>query len=85
MPRSDKQRAHELIEQLPPLQLAAVIGFLETMLADPVPHRLAAAPVDDEPETEDESRAAEGAKKWLREKGGRGIPHEQVTEDVEKD
>ena len=84
MAATDKDRAHELIDRLPPLQLTAVIGFLEAMLADPVGHRLAAAPVDHEPETDGESRAAEEARRWLRERGGGGIPHEQVLGDVKK-
>jgi len=84
MAATDRERAHELIDELPPLQLAAVVGFLEAMLSDPVAHRLAAAPIDDETEGEGEGRAAEEARKWLREQGGGGIPHEQVLEDVQK-
>jgi hypothetical protein len=47
---TEKQHAHELIEQLPPSQLSALVGLLETMV-DPVSRKLAAAPVDDEPES----------------------------------
>ena len=53
---NEKQHAHELIEQLPPHQLSAVVGLLEAMI-DLVARKLAAAPIDDEPETEEERRA----------------------------
>ena len=77
---NEKQHAHELIEQLAPRQLSAVAGLLEAML-DPVGRKLPAAPVDDEPETEEERREVEQAKEWLRQRGGKGIPHEEVLKD----
>ncbi len=77
---NEKQHAHELIEQLPPHQLSAVVGLLESMI-DPVSRKLAAAPIDDEPETEEEGRELEQAKEWLRQRGGKGIPHEEVLRD----
>ena len=77
---NEKQHAHELIDQLPPHQLPAVVGLLEAML-DPVSHKLAAAVIDDEPETAEERRAVEQSKEWLRQHGGRGIPHEEVLQD----
>jgi len=76
----EKQHAHELIDQLPSRQLSAVVGLLEAIL-DPVSRKLAAAPIDDEPETEEERRAAEQSKEWLRQRGGKGIPHEEVLRD----
>ena len=45
-----KEHAHELIDRLPPFQLAAVVGLLEAML-DPVSRAIAQAPVDNEPLT----------------------------------
>ena len=77
---NEKQHAHELIEQLPPHQLSAVVGLLEAMI-DPVARKLAAAPIDDEPETEEERQAAERSKEWLRQRGGKGIPHEEVLQE----
>ena len=76
----EKQHAHELIDQLPSRQLSAVVGLLEAIL-DPVSRKLAAAPIEDEPETEEERRAAEQSKEWLRQRGGKGIPHEEVLQD----
>jgi len=77
---NEKQHAHELIEQLPPHQLSAVVVLLEAMI-DPVARKLAAAPIDDEPETEEERRVVEQSKEWLRQRGGKGIPHEEVLKD----
>jgi hypothetical protein len=37
---------------------------------------LAGAPIDDEPETEEERQAVAQSKEWLRLRGGKGIPHE---------
>jgi hypothetical protein len=50
-------------------------------MIDPVTCKLAAAPIDDEPETEDERRAVEQSKEWLRHRGRKGIPHEEVLRD----
>ncbi|MCC6365039.1 MAG: hypothetical protein IT165_16100 [Bryobacterales bacterium] len=50
-------------------------------MIDPVTRKLAAAPIDDEPETEEERRAVEQSKEWLRQRGGKGIPHEEVLRD----
>jgi hypothetical protein len=55
---NSKERAHELIDRLPPRQLSAVVGVIEAML-DPVSLAIANAPIDDEPLTaEEESRLA---------------------------
>ncbi|MGH9433197.1 MAG: hypothetical protein ACRD3T_16830 [Terriglobia bacterium] len=73
-----KEHAHELIDRLPPTQLTAVVGLLEAML-DPVSRAIALAPIDDEPETEDERRAVAEAKEWLRHHPG--IPFEEALSD----
>jgi hypothetical protein len=74
----EKQRAHELIEKLASRQASALVDLLEVML-DPVSQSLANAPIDDEPESEEERRAVAESKKWFEEHGGRGIPHEEVV------
>jgi hypothetical protein len=76
----DKQHAHQLIDQLPPTQLSAVIGLLESML-DPVSQAIASAPVDDEPETEQERQAVAESKAWFERRGGQGISHDEVLAD----
>ncbi len=49
------------------------------------PSRFAAllrnAPESDEPETEEEARLVAEARDWLRQNGGRGIPHEEVMRE----
>jgi len=72
-----RQNAHELIDRLPETQLSALVGLLETIV-DPVGAALRNAPVDDEPETEEEKQDAAKARAWLRRRGGRGIPHEEA-------
>ena len=75
-----KEHAHELIERLPPSQLAAVVGLLEAML-DPVSRAIAQAPLDDEPVTEEVRGALARSEAWFEERGGKGIPMEEVLAD----
>jgi hypothetical protein len=74
----EKQQARELIDRLPPAQLAAVIGLLQAML-DPVSRAIAHAPLDDEPESDEERRAVAEAKEWLQRHPG--IPLKEVLAD----
>jgi len=66
---SEREHAHELIDRLPETQLSALVGLLETMVT---PEEIG----------EEEERAVEEAKQWLRENGGKGIPHEEVLADL---
>ena len=75
-----KEHAHELIEHLPPSELAAVVGLLEAML-DPISRAIAQAPLDDEPVTEEEREALARSEAWFEERGGKGIPMEEVLAD----
>jgi hypothetical protein len=77
---ADKQHAHELIERLAPSQVQAAVGMLESLL-DPVARAIANAPVDDELETQEERRAVAKSKAWFKQRGGQGIPHEEVLAD----
>jgi len=77
---SDRHQAHELIERLAPTQVSAVVGLLEAML-DPVSRAIANAPVDDEPETEEERNAVAESKTWFEQRRGQGISHEEVLAD----
>jgi len=82
-----KEHAHELIDRLAPRQVSAVVGLLEAML-DPVSLTIANAPIDDEPESEQERQAVAESKAWFEQHGGRGISHEEVLADfglTEKD
>lgn len=78
-PRQERRQAHAYLDHLPDAQVSAVRGLLEAML-DPVSRALANAPVDDEPVSEEEERAVEEAREWLRH--NRGIPFEQVVADL---
>src|ERR1035441_3836084 len=75
---SDKHHAHELIERLPESQIDTAVRFLEFMLLDPVSRSIATAPVDDEPLTAEEEQALARADAWLNERGGRGVPPEEI-------
>ena len=72
-----RQHAHELIDRLPETQLSALVRLLETIL-DPVAAALRNAPIDDEPETEEERQAVVEARDWLKKKGGKGISHNEA-------
>lgn len=74
-----REELHDLIDELPDKELAAVRSYLRYLAAvarDPVLRALVNAPIDDESETEEERRAVEEAKQDLR--AGRVISHEEV-------
>ena len=72
-----RQQAHQLIDRLPETQLSALVGLLETIV-DPVAAALRNAPMDDEPETEEEKQGVAEARDWLTRRGGKGIPHDEA-------
>jgi hypothetical protein len=77
---TEKQQAHELIERLAPSQVSAVVGLLQAML-DPVARAIADAPLDDEPVTEEERLAVARSEAWFEDRGGKGIPMDEVLAD----
>ena len=77
---NEKQQAHELIERLAPSQVSAVVGLLQAML-DPAARAIASAPTDDEPVTDEEREAVARSEAWFEERGGKGIPMEEVLAD----
>src|SRR5262249_25562044 len=74
----ERQQAHAFLDRLPPEQLAAVRGLLETML-DPIDRKLTRAPLEDEPESEEARQPAAEAGESLEQNGG--VPMEQVPAD----
>ena len=54
--------------------------MLERLL-DPVARAIANAPIDDEPDGEDERKAVAKSKAWFKQRGGQEIPHEEVLAD----
>jgi hypothetical protein len=79
-PADGKQQAHELIERLDSNQVSAVVTLLQFMLLDAASRALAAAPPDDEPETEGERRAVEEARAYFS-RQGKGIPHDEILRE----
>ena len=75
----DKQHAHQLLDQLDPSQLAAVVRLLEVM-ADAAAVPISEAPIDDEPVTQEEERAVAASKEWF--KNHPGIPFEDVVAEL---
>ena len=67
-PLEAKQHAHQLLEQLGPGQIAAVVQLLEVMLHP-----------EDEPLTEEDRRAVAFSREWFRQNPEGGVPFEQVV------
>lgn len=71
----ERQQAHALLDLLPQEKLTAVVHLLQA-ISDPLARSLANAPVDDEPISEEEVRAVEASREWL--KTHEPISHEEV-------
>ncbi|MBV9155186.1 MAG: hypothetical protein JO097_02930 [Acidobacteriaceae bacterium] len=67
---SDKQHALELLDQLGPGQLAAVVHLLEVIVQE-----------EPEPVTEEDRRRFHEGQAWFASRGGKGIPMEDVLAD----
>lgn len=74
-----RSHVHSLVDQLPPVQLAALETILKSML-DPLSRKLALAPFDDEPFTEEDRQAVAEADEWS--KHNQPIPMEEVLADL---
>ena len=74
----ERHQAHAYLDRLPPEQLSAVRGLLETML-DPVSRAIANAPIEDEEIGAEEELAVAEAREWL--KHNKPIPFEEVLAD----
>jgi hypothetical protein len=74
-----RQHAHQLIDQLPEMQLSALVSLLE-VIVDPVARALRDAPIDDKPESDEERRAISDARDWLKRNGDNGIPHDEAMQ-----
>jgi hypothetical protein len=78
MSTDPRHRVHALVDQLPPTQLAALEGLLQSIL-DPLSRKLALAPLDDEPFTEEDRLAVAEADEWSKRHDP--IPLEAVLAD----
>ena len=72
-----RQHAHQLIDRMPETQLSGLVQFLETIV-DPVTAALRNAPLDDEPDSDEDKAATSEAHQWLHNNGGKGIPHAEA-------
>jgi hypothetical protein len=70
-----KQHAHELIEQLGPDQIEAVLQLLEVMVEPRLDRD------DDEPLTEEDRRAVAASREYFRQNSEGGVTLEQVVAD----
>jgi hypothetical protein len=55
-----------------------VLVELPETIDDPVGDALRNAPLDDEPETDEEKQAVLAAQTWLESNSGKGIPHAEA-------
>jgi hypothetical protein len=74
-----KQQAHDLIDRMSSGQVSAVVYLLEVML-DPISVALANAPFEDEPISDEETRAAAASNAWLKE--NEPIPNEEILAEL---
>lgn len=79
--REIRQGIHEEIDRMTDSELLGLKKFLATF-----PDRLGAflrnVPVCEEPLSEEDRLALAEAEEWLKQNGGKGIPHEQVMREL---
>jgi hypothetical protein len=68
--QQERQQAHALLDLLPPAKLGAVRSLLEVMVDEDV-----------EPITDDDRRRFQEGQAWFAQRGGKGIPMEDVLAD----
>jgi hypothetical protein len=78
MATDTRSHIHALIDQLATPQLTALETLLES-LVDPLSRKLADAPFDDEPFTEEDRTSLAASVEWL--KNNKPIPLEEVLAD----
>jgi hypothetical protein len=75
----ERQQAHALLDTLPAEKLTAVVHLLQA-ISDPVARSMANVPLEDEPISEEEMRAVEASREWL--KHHEPISHEEVLAEL---
>jgi hypothetical protein len=70
-----RRQAHDFLDRLPPAQVPAVRGLLEAMLAPE------GARPGDEPVTGEDRRRFHEGQAWFAERGGKGVPMDDVLAD----
>ena len=72
-----RAEVHEGVDRINERQVAGLKMFLATY-PRPLGAACRKAPEAEEPESEEEARLVAEALEWLRQNGGRGIPHEEI-------
>lgn len=71
-----REELHRMLDHIPESDVATAYKFLQSLL-NPVERSLLRAPIDDEPEPEEERKAV----KLARREPGQGTPHEEVLRE----
>lgn len=77
---SSREQLHELVDRLPDSEIPTALRVLAALSVDPLTRALAAAPLDDEPYTEEQQRRDLEAD--ARIERGEGIPMEEVKRQL---
>ena len=72
-----RKELHEEIDRMTDEEVRGLKDYMATY-PDPVAATFRNAPIDDEPFTEEDQRLLAEAQQWLKQNGGKGIPHEEV-------
>ena len=77
----NRQQAHQLLDQLGPVQFTTVAQLLELLATEPEPllYSLSQAPVEEEEITAETAAALDRSRASI-ERGG-GIPHEEILRE----
>ena len=75
---SEKQQAHELIDRLDDSQINAALRLLESMVLHISSCRSDEPAVDEEHLSDETRQAIDSSETWFRERGGKGIPMEEI-------
>ncbi|MBM3933146.1 MAG: hypothetical protein FJ319_02400 [SAR202 cluster bacterium] len=80
-----KEQLHRLIDELPDSELLSAARYLKSLRdqGDPFLRALLNAPIDDEPETEEEREGV--AEAWQEYLDGKARPLEEVIDELRKD
>ena len=75
-----RKEVHDEIDRMTDRQIVRLKEFLATF-PSPLAAACRNAPYSEEPETEEEARLVAEAKEWLRQNGGKGIPHDEIKRE----
>ena len=75
-----RAEVYEGVDRMTERQVAGLKMFFPTY-PSPLGAACRNAPEAEEPETEEEARLVAEALEWLRQNGGRGIPHEEIKRE----